>query len=105
MTPNPPLPEAANGWSRYVDRDLMLALFALIGMGVIILASASLWVAEKQYQDAYFYVNRQLMFLTVGLGLGLAMYQIRLAFWEQLGVRLLPIVILLLILVLIPGFR
>lgn len=103
MTPNPPLPEAANGWSRYVDRDLMLALFALIGMGVIILASASLWVAEKQYQDAYFYVNRQLMFLTVGLGLGLAMYQIRLAFWEQLGVRLLPIVILLLILVLIPG--
>lgn len=103
MTPNPPLPEAANGWSRYVDRDLMLALFALIGMGVIILASASLWVAEKQYQDAYFYVNRQLMFLTVGLGLGLAMYQIRLAFWERLGVRLLPIVILLLILVLIPG--
>lgn len=103
MTPNPPLPEAANGWSRYVDRDLMLALFALIGMGVVILASASLWVAEKQYQDAYFYVNRQIMFLTIGLGLGLAMYQIRLTFWEQLGVRLLPIVILLLILVLIPG--
>ena len=103
MTPNPPLPEAANGWSRYVDRDLMLALFALIGMGVVILASASLWVAETQYQDAYFYVNRQIMFLTIGLGLGLAMYQIRLTFWEQLGVRLLPIVILLLILVLIPG--
>ena len=103
MTPNPPLPEVANGWSRYVDRDLLLALLALIGIGVVILASASLWVAEKQYQDAYFYVDRQLMFLTIGMGLGLVMYQIRLTFWEQLGVRLLPLVMILLILVLIPG--
>lgn len=41
-------------------------------------------------------------FLGIGLCLGLIMYQIRLAFWEQLGVRLLPFVMLLLILVLIP---
>ena len=101
--PNAPLPVPANRWARYVDRDLVIALLALIGIGVVMLASASLWVAEKQYQDAYFYVDRQLTFLGIGLCLGLIMYQIRLAFWEQLGVRLLPFVMLLLILVLIPG--
>lgn len=78
--PNAPLPLPANRWARYVDRDLVIALLALIGIGVVMLASASLWVAEKQYQDAYFYVDRQLTFLGIGLCLGLIMYQIRLAF-------------------------
>ena len=45
-------------WSRYVDRDLLLALLALIGIGVVMLGSASLWVAERQYGDAFHYLYR-----------------------------------------------
>ncbi|MBJ6609269.1 MAG: putative lipid II flippase FtsW [Candidatus Thiothrix moscowensis] len=90
-------------WARYVDRDLLLALLALLAIGVVMLLSASMWVAERQYSNPYYYFVRQLVFLGLGLVLALLMYQIRLDFWQKLGVRLLPIVLVLLVLVLIPG--
>ncbi|MGB1008787.1 MAG: putative lipid II flippase FtsW [Thiolinea sp.] len=90
-------------WSRYVDRDLLLALLALIGIGVVMLGSASLWVAERQYGNAYHYLYRQIAFICLGGLLALGMYQIRLNFWQSMGVKLLPIVLLLLLAVLIPG--
>jgi cell division protein FtsW len=99
----PTEPFAGSPWSRYVDRDLLVSLLALLGIGVVMLASASLWVAQKQYQDAYFYLSRQLAYLGIGTVLAFIMYQIRLDFWQRLGVRLLPIVVLLLLVVLLPG--
>lgn len=98
----PDMPETSL-WARYVDRDLLLALLALLAIGVVMLLSASMWVAEKQYSNPYYYFVRQLVFLGLGLVLALLMYQIRLDFWQKLGVRLLPIVLVLLVLVLIPG--
>ena len=90
-------------WGRYVDRDLLVALLALLGIGIVMLASASLWVSEKKYADPYVFLERQLMFLGVGVVFAIALYQITMRFWQQLGVRLLPLVVVLLILVLIPG--
>ena len=90
-------------WGRYVDRDLLVALLALLGIGIVMLASASLWVSEKKYADPYVSLERQLMFLGVGVVFAIALYQITMRFWQQLGVRLLPLVLVLLILVLIPG--
>nr|CAA6830234.1 MAG: Cell division protein FtsW [uncultured Thiotrichaceae bacterium] len=90
-------------WSRYVDRDLLLALLALIGIGIVMLGSASLWVAERQYGDAYHYLFRQIVFIGLGLVLAIAMYQVRINFWQSLGVKLLPLVLALLVVVLIPG--
>jgi cell division protein FtsW len=90
-------------WSRYIDRDLMLVLFALLGIGIVMLGSASLWVADKQYQNAYYYLQRQLGFLGIGLCFAVLIYQIRLDFWRGLGVWLLPAVLVMLVLVLIPG--
>ena len=92
-----------NPWARYVDRDLLLALMAIIGIGIVILASASMWVAQKQYDDPYFYLQRQLLYLALGVVMAIVMYQIRVDFWQRLGVKLLPIVLALLVLVLIPG--
>lgn len=93
----------SNPWARYFDRDLLIALLAIIGIGIVMLASASMWVAEKQYGDPYYYLQRQAIYLALGILLAVAMYQIRVDFWQQLGVRLLPIVLALLVLVLIPG--
>ena len=100
---NAPLSFETMDWSRYIDRDLLLALLALIGIGVVMLGSASLWVAERQYGDAYHYLYRQIAFLCAGAVLALGMYQIKLSFWQSMGVKLLPIVLLLLLLVLMPG--
>lgn len=90
-------------WSRYIDRDLLIALLALAGIGIVMLGSASLWVAERQYGNAYHYLNRQVVFLLLGTVLCVALYQIRIHFWQSLGVKLLPLVLILLLLVLIPG--
>ncbi|SKA68130.1 cell division protein FtsW [Thiothrix eikelboomii] len=90
-------------WSRYFDRDLGLVIFALIGLGLVMLGSASFWVAQKTYGDMYYFFNRQLLFVFVGVFCALALYQVRIGFWEDLGVKLLPIAVILLILVLIPG--
>jgi cell division protein FtsW len=62
-----------------------------------------LWVADKQYQNAYYYLQRQLGFLGIGLCFAVLIYQIRLDFWRGLGVWLLPAVLVMLVLVLIPG--
>ncbi|TXH67541.1 MAG: putative lipid II flippase FtsW [Thiothrix sp.] len=90
-------------WSRYIDRDLALAIAMLLAIGVVMLGSASFWVAEKTYGDMYYLLNRQLLFLGLALVLSLALYQVRINFWEGLGVKLLPIAVFLLVLVLIPG--
>lgn len=90
-------------WSRYIDRELLVAVITLLAIGIVMLASASLWVAERQYQDAFYYLNRQLMFVGAGFIGAFIVYQIRLGFWQDLGVKLLPVILGLLILVLIPG--
>lgn len=90
-------------WSTYIDRDLALAIAALLAIGVVMLGSASFWVAEKTYGDMYYLLNRQLLFLGLAVVLALALYQVRIGFWEGLGVKLLPIAVFLLVLVLIPG--
>jgi cell division protein FtsW len=86
----------------YVDRDLLLAVVAIMGIGIVMLASASIAVAEKNYGDPFYYLNRQVLFLGMGLVLGLVVYQVRTDFWQRLGVRLLPVVMVLLVAVLLP---
>jgi cell division protein FtsW len=90
-------------WSRYVDRDLFFVLAVILGGGLVIMTSASVAISENNYDSMYFFFNRQFTFLVLGLLVAFAMYQIRMGFWQALGVRLLPIVLLLLLVVLIPG--
>jgi len=98
-----PLLNFQPSWERYVDRELLVALFVLVGLGFVVMASASVAVAEKTYANPYHFFNRQLVFLLVGTFAALIVYKIKTLFWQNLGAKLLPIIILLLILVLIPG--
>ncbi|HIO92726.1 MAG TPA: putative lipid II flippase FtsW [Leucothrix mucor] len=98
-----PLAEFQPNWERYVDRSLLVALFVLIGLGFVVMVSASVAVAQKTYGNPYFFLNRQIIFLFMGAVVALGIYNIRTVFWQNLGIKLLPIIILLLILVLIPG--
>jgi len=89
-------------WQRYVDRGLLLSVVILAGLGLVIMMSASIAVAEKKYGNIYFFFNRQLAFLCLGMVVAVLVYQIKTSFWQNLGPKLLPIVILLLVAVLIP---
>jgi len=89
-------------WQRYVDRGLLLSTVILIGLGLVIMMSASIAVAEKNYGNIYHFLNRQLVFLVVSLVAAYFVYRIKTSFWQRFGAKLLPIVMLLLVVVLMP---
>jgi len=89
-------------WQLYVDRGLLLSVVMLLGLGLIIMMSASIAVAEKKYGNIYHFFNRQLVFLVLGLVAGYLTYRIKTSFWQSFGAKLLPVVLLLLVAVLLP---
>ena len=89
-------------WQRYIDRGLLVSVVILAGLGLVIMMSASIAVAEKKYGNIYFFFNRQLVFLFLGAIAAVLIYQIKTSFWQNLGSKLLPIVIFLLVAVLMP---
>jgi len=58
-----PLAEFQPNWERYVDRGLLVALFVLMGLGFVVMVSASVAVAQKTYGNPYHFLNRQVIFL------------------------------------------
>jgi cell division protein FtsW len=90
-------------WQRYIDRGLLISVLLLMGLGLVIMMSASVAVAEKNYGNIYHFLNRQLIFVGLGSVVALLVYRIKTQFWQSFGVKLLPVVILLLIAVLLPG--
>ena len=89
-------------WSRYVDRGLLLSVTFLIGLGLVIMMSASIAVAERNFGNIYFFFNRQLVFLCLGVFVALFVYRIKTSVWQQMGAKLLPVVMILLVAVLLP---
>ena len=90
-------------WQRYVDRSLMVSVSLLMALGLVIMMSASVAVAERNYGNIYHFLNRQLVFLGLGSVVAYFVYRIKTSFWQNFGVKLLPVVLLLLIVVLLPG--
>ncbi len=90
-------------WQLYVDRGLLISVVMLLGLGLVIMMSASIAVAERSYGNIYHFLNRQLVFLALGLVVGFLVYKIKTSVWQDLGAKLLIVVLLLLVLVLMPG--
>ncbi len=89
-------------WQLYVDRGLLVSVVMLLGLGLVIMMSASIAVAERTYGNIYHFFNRQLFFLVLGLVAGYLTYKIKTSFWQNFGAKLLPVVLLLLVVVLLP---
>lgn len=88
---------------RFIDMKMFYALLILCGIGLTMVTSTTVEIAYKGYEDAFFYVKKQLVFLLFGLAAIFVMSRMRLAFWEQLGPLLLVVSVVLLVMVLIPG--
>jgi cell division protein FtsW len=50
-----------------VDVWMLCAVAALIGLGIVMVASSSMSYAVMTGQGAFYYFNRHLMFLVIGL--------------------------------------
>ncbi len=86
-----------------IDMQMFYALLVVCGLGFTMMTSSTVELGYKGYQDAFFYIKKQMVFMLLG---GLCIFvltKIRLAYWEQLGPLMLIVTIALLVMVLIPG--
>jgi cell division protein FtsW len=92
-----------NATTYHFDRGLILVAFALLGLGLVMVGSASISMAASKLDQPLFYFNRQLIFTIIGLFLAWAVVNVRLSVWCEMAPVLLLIGVIFLILVLIPG--
>jgi cell division protein FtsW len=86
-----------------LDLNLIVPTALLLGLGLVMVASASLEIADKLTGDPLYYLKRQLVFVAAGLVALYLSYRVRLSYWRQASPVLLAVVMVLLVLVLIPG--
>ena len=89
--------------SRYIDLQMFYALLILFGFGVIMMMSTTVEMSYKNYDSAFYYAKKHLIFLMLGLITIFTVSRIRLAIWEQLGPWMLFVSVVLLVMVLMPG--
>jgi len=90
------------GLGRWVEPGLLLAVLVLVGLGLVMVASASVPKA-MELGDALYFFKRQLAFALIGAALAAATYAVPLRAWERSAYLLTGLAALLLILVLVPG--
>ena len=86
-----------------VDQALLISALLLLALGIVMVASASMGVADRQSGDPLMFVRRHVMYAGLGIVLAVAMQRIRLVHWEKSGATMVLFAMFLLILVLIPG--
>jgi len=86
-----------------IDLPLFLSALALLGLGLVMVASSSIAIAERQLAEPLYYFERQLTHALIGLVAAFTVFKVPLGFFQKTGPTLIIVSILLLILVLIPG--
>ncbi|MBE9561503.1 MAG: putative lipid II flippase FtsW [Proteobacteria bacterium] len=85
------------------DINLLLVIITLILLGLIMLISASINIAQTKFAEPLYFFWRQLSYVGFGVILAAIIIFIPIKIWHYLSVPLLLIGTLLLILTLIPG--
>ncbi len=86
-----------------VDGLLLLLIALLLGGGLIMLSSASISLADRNTGDPFYFVERQLLAVILGIAGALVMLRIPSEHWRQLGPMTALLALVLLALVLVPG--
>lgn len=86
-----------------LDRQLLWCSLLLLCLGLVMVASASVAVAERHTGDSLYYFYRQSIYAGLGLTVAVGLLAIPLSVWEQSSFVLLALALLLLAAVLFPG--
>lgn len=87
----------------YLDGVLLVAAMAILLLGFVMVASASLHLGEKMANDSFYFLKHQAVHIAIGLMTGLGMVQVKLETWEKWSVWLFMAGLIMLVVVLIPG--
>ncbi|NKN32359.1 putative lipid II flippase FtsW [Marichromatium bheemlicum] len=85
------------------DHALLICVLGLLGFGLVMVASASMSIAESCCGTPFYYVIRHTIALLLGLVGGVLAYRLPLLWWERYGAWLFLFGIFALLVVLIPG--
>ncbi|MBB1517812.1 putative lipid II flippase FtsW [Aquipseudomonas guryensis] len=86
-----------------LDFPLLAGCLALLGLGLVMITSASSEVAAALSGNPLYHMVRHLIYLAIGLCAGFMTLLIPMAMWQRFSGSLLLIAFVLLILVLLPG--
>ncbi|MFI4956076.1 MAG: putative lipid II flippase FtsW [Gammaproteobacteria bacterium] len=75
----------------------------LVSIGVVMVGSSSIAIATARAGDPFYYLTRQIAFLSVGLVIASVVYHVPIATWSRFAKPILGIAFIVLILLLIPG--
>lgn len=76
---------------------------ALLLLGLLMVASASMVISDRQFGYPFHYLMHQGLYLVIGLGLAFIATRIPIRLWQKFSVPLLFFTLFLLLIVLIPG--
>ena len=86
-----------------LDPVMVTTVFGLLLAGLVMVGSASLNVAERLTGDPFFYFERQLLSVLLGLTVGAALLVVPVSAWKRLAPWLLIVSFALLAVVAVPG--
>lgn len=90
--------------AQITDRQWLLSSStALYCVGLIMVSSASMGVAEANYGSPFYFLIRHAIYLLLGLGVGLVTLQVPTSTWQRYSYPIFLLALLLIIIVLIPG--
>ncbi len=89
--------------SAMLDLWLLGAVLCLLAFGLVMVASASVHIAERDFLQPWHYAMRQAVFIGMGLVAALVVMRVPVIVWQRLGPFLLLGGIAMLIAVLLPG--
>jgi cell division protein FtsW len=93
----------AQGSRLILDPWIIGTVAALLLIGLIMVASASIGIAEKETGHAFHYFQRQVVYVLAGIVAALVAITVPTRLWEKYSIFLLGGAFVLLVIVLIPG--
>lgn len=101
---NNPQSIAKNSFMKSIDRPFLVVILILLGIGLLMIASAGVSYGMVRFNDAYYFFKQQLLGLGIGLFLLFIFQRVDYHIWRRFVVPIFFVALGLLVLVFIPGF-
>ncbi len=85
------------------DQGLLLATIAILALGLVMVGSASITLADRSLDQPFYYATRQGLYILLGLFAAFLVFNVRMSWLSRAGMPALFTALVLLSLVLIPG--
>lgn len=88
----------------HFDSMLLTITLLLIAFGLVMVASSSMVIADRQFGAPFYYIIKQFIFIAAGLVGAFVLTRVPTAFWSRYSFGFLILGMLLLMVVFVPGF-